>query len=150
MRVHFSSLTSECDSRESRSLHPASSTQTERFTLAVDERGKNIQEKRRRERERVWIKASLWNSHSFSLWSETERWRDGGRVSFLSLHLTLERLSLSICPSTSFYHSSLSLSVTSLFLHLFSFSPFISLFCLLSTPSFVHLFLSTSPFSFSV
>lgn len=96
--------------------------------------------RRRGERERVWIKASRWDSHSFSLWSETERWRDGGRVSFLSLHLTLERLSLSVSQSASFYHH---LSLLSVISPSSSLTPCISLFSLLSTFSFTRLLLFT-------
>lgn len=135
------SLTSECDSSssEGRSLHPAGSHSRPRDLLW--RRGRARQEHSGDgERERVWIKASRWDSHSFSLWSETERWRDGGRVSFLSLHLTLERLSLSVSQSASFYHH---LSLLSVISPSSSLTPCISLFSLLSTFSFTRLLLFT-------
>lgn len=135
------SSTSECDSSssEGRSLHPAGSHSRPRDLLW--RRGRARQEHSGDgERERVWIKASRWDSHSFSLWSETERWRDGGRVSFLSLHLTLERLSLSVSQSASFYHH---LSLLSVISPSSSLTPCISLFSLLSTFSFTRLLLFT-------
>lgn len=82
MRVHFSSLTSECDSSESRSLHPASSTQTERFTDREDERGTNRQEKDR-EREYGLRPPSGIPTHFLCGAKQRDGGMEGGLVSYL-------------------------------------------------------------------
>lgn len=99
-------------------------------------------------RERVWIRASQWSSLSFSLWSETKRWSDGGRFSSLSLQSPPRRPSISLFLSPSL--RLIPLSLTTLSLHLSLKFGSISLFKLtdqvfilffISFPSFLYSFI---------
>lgn len=82
--------------------------------ISSDREGERGRSPQRKGRERVWIKASRWNSHLFSLWSETERQREGEFL--ISSFDSRETVHLSVCLVL----SPLSCSIIS-----FSFSSFL-------------------------
>lgn len=75
LRVHSSSLTNECDSSDSTSLHPASSAQIERFTPTERKSEVGIKD---REREREYGLRPPSGIPTHFLCGAKQRWRDGG------------------------------------------------------------------------